>query len=63
MNKVNSVEEYIEVNSKWSEALTMVRDIINSTEVEETVKWNAPVYAINGKNVIGLGAFNNYFGI
>ena len=63
MNKVSSVEEYIEVNSNWSDALTSLRDIINSTEVEETIKWNAPVYTVNGKNVIGLGAFKNHFGI
>ena len=63
MKKVNSVEEYIETNSNWSEALTTLRNIINSTEVEETLKWSAPVYTINGKNIIGLGAFKNHFGI
>ena len=63
MKKVCSVEEYIETNSLWSDALSTLRNIINSTEVEETVKWNAPVYTINGKNIIGLGAFKNHFGI
>jgi len=61
--KVSSVEEYIEVNSKWSEGLTILRDIFNTTEIEETIKWSAPVYTVNGKNVIGLGAFKNHFGI
>ena len=63
MKKVFSVDEYIEINSKWSEALTTLRNIIISTEVEETVKWSAPVYTIDGKNVLGLGAFKNHFGI
>ena len=63
MKKVNSVEEYIETNAHWSDALTILRDIINSTEVEETLKWSALVYTVNGKNVIGLGAFKNHFGI
>jgi len=63
MNKANSVEEYIEINSQWSDALNMLRDIIMSTEVEESIKWNAPVYSVNGKNVFGLGAFKNHFGI
>lgn len=63
MKKVSSVEEYIEIHSHWSDALSTLRNIINSTEVEETVKWNAPVYTINGKNIIGLGAFKNHFGI
>ena len=63
MKKTHSVEEYIEENAHFSEALTLLRDIINSTELEETVKWSAPVYALNKKNVIGLGAFKKHFGI
>ncbi|RKE92193.1 YdeI/OmpD-associated family protein [Ichthyenterobacterium magnum] len=63
MKKVYSVEEYIETNAHFEEALTLLRRIINSTELEETVKWSAPVYALNGKNVVGLGAFKNHFGI
>ena len=63
MKKVNSVEEYIEVNSHFGDALTLLRQIINSTELEETLKWNAPVYTLNGKNVLGLGGFKNHFGI
>jgi uncharacterized protein YdeI (YjbR/CyaY-like superfamily) len=60
MKKVYSVDEYIEVNSKWSEALTILRNIIRSTEVEESVKWSAPVYTIDGKNVFGPGTFKNH---
>ncbi|MFD1163137.1 MULTISPECIES: YdeI/OmpD-associated family protein [Hwangdonia] len=63
MKKVYSVEEYIEENALFSEALNILRAIINSTELEETVKWSAPVYTLNNKNVIGLGAFKNHFGI
>lgn len=63
MKKVSSVEEYIEENSHFGEALSLLRDLINTTELEETLKWNAPVYALNGKNVVGLGAFKNHFGI
>ena len=63
MIKVNSVEEFIEVSSHFGDALTLLRQIINSTELEETLKWNAPVYTLNGKNVLGLGGFKNHFGI
>ena len=63
MKKVNSVEEFIEVSSHFGDALTLLRQIINSTELEETLKWNAPVYTLNGKNVLGLGGFKNHFGI
>ena len=63
MIKVASVEEYIEVHEKWTEALKILRSILHKTELVETLKWSAPTYALNGKNVLGLGAFKNHFGI
>lgn len=63
MKKVNSVEEYLEVNSHFEKELILLREIIHLTELVETLKWGAPVYTINGKNVIGLGAFKKHFGI
>ncbi|MEP3837045.1 MAG: DUF1801 domain-containing protein [Algibacter sp.] len=63
MKKIYSVEEYIEEHSNFNEALTLLRTLILTTEVEEAIKWNAPTYMVNGKNVLGLGAFKNHFGI
>lgn len=63
MGKINSVEDYIEANLHFGEALILLREIINSTELEETLKWSAPVYTLDNKNVLGLGAFKNHFGI
>jgi uncharacterized protein YdeI (YjbR/CyaY-like superfamily) len=61
MKKVSSVEEYIEVNEHFTEALVTLRELLLSTSLEETIKWSAPVYAVNGKNVVGLGAFKKHF--
>ena len=61
MKKIHSVEEYIENNPKWEEALTQLRQIILKTELSETVKWGMPTYCLNGKNVLGIGAFKNHF--
>ena len=61
MKKVYSVEEYLENNPHYAEELKILRDIINSTELEETLKWSMPTYCLNGKNVLGLGAFKNHF--
>lgn len=63
MKKISSVEEYIEENIHFADALVLLRKLINTTELVETIKWSAPVYTINNKNVIGLGAFKNHFGI
>ncbi|MFC0605532.1 YdeI/OmpD-associated family protein [Winogradskyella pulchriflava] len=61
MKKVHSVEEYIETNPQWSEALNRLRHIILKTELTETIKWSMPTYCLDGKNVLGIGAFKNYF--
>lgn len=63
MKKVYSVEEYIETNSHFGEALVLLRDLMNTTELNESVKWSAPVYDLNGKNIVGLAAFKHHFGI
>ncbi len=61
MQKIYSVEEYIEVNSHYTKELTILRHIINSTELNESVKWRMPTYSLNGKNILGIGAFKNHF--
>jgi len=39
----------------------MLRNIINATQLVETVKWSMPTYCLSGKNVLGIGAFKNHF--
>ncbi|MCA0153300.1 YdeI/OmpD-associated family protein [Winogradskyella vincentii] len=63
MKKIYSVEEYIEENSHYGEELKLIRSIINKTELVETIKWSAPTYMLNGKNVVGFSAFKNHFGL
>lgn len=60
MKKVYSVEEYIEENAHYKEALEFLRSIMLSTELEETIKWSFPVYTLKNKNVLSLGAFKNH---
>ncbi len=57
------VDAYIAKHEKWSEGLNKIRELLLETELEETIKWGAPVYALNGKNILGLGAFKHHFGI
>jgi len=60
---MKSVEVYIEKHSIFSEALLLLRELCNSTELVETIKWGTPVYTINNKNVLSLSAFKQHFGI
>lgn len=50
-------------NSSWSEELELLKSIIIKTELVETTKWDGIVYVLNGKNVLGIGGFKNYFAI
>ncbi|MNQ17899.1 hypothetical protein D3C85_309300 [compost metagenome] len=50
-------------SSKWTEELHLLQSIIAKTELMETTKWGTSVYVYNGKNVLGIGGFKNYFAI
>ena len=59
--KNQSGNEYFQIKQEWRNELIVLRKIILSTELEEKIKWGAPVYTIRGKNVIGIGAFKSWF--
>ena len=63
MPKVNSFEEYVELEESFQDELNWLRDILVSTELEETIKWYIPTYCVNNKNVIGLIRLKDGVGI
>lgn len=63
MKNYKTVDEYILNASGRKEILIVLREIINSTELQETIKWGGPVYTLNDKNVVGLGSFKSYAGM
>ncbi|MAN26692.1 MULTISPECIES: YdeI/OmpD-associated family protein [Mesonia] len=60
---VKSFEEYLEKHLKWKGELQQLRTMLLSTELEETIKWGAPIYVLENKNVVGLGAFKNHYAL
>lgn len=60
MKGAKTVDEYIEGSEKWGPALAKLREILRKTELEETVKWGAPCYTFDGKNVVGLVGFQEH---
>ena len=58
-----SAEEYIAAHPSWEKELQELREMILSTDVEETIKWGAPVYTVGGKNVVSIAAFKNHCAI
>ena len=63
MKRHKTVDDYIEGSEYWPDELRQLRQILNSTELEETVKWGGPCYTFGGKNIVGMGAFKSYFGL
>ena len=63
MNRSKSVDDFIASADQWQDELRQLRDILRSTELKEEVKWGAPCYTYDGKNVVGVGAFKSYFGL
>lgn len=63
MLKPNAVEDCFSNDVPHSELMNHLRGILLSFPFTETLKWNFPVYMIDGKNIIGLGAFKAYAGI
>ncbi|NER16052.1 YdeI/OmpD-associated family protein [Spongiivirga citrea] len=63
MDKAEKLEAYFKRNLQWGEELYYLRSLLNQSELTEDYKWNFPVYTLNNKNVIGLGAFKAYVGL
>ena len=63
MKRYDSVDDYIAGAEQFQEELKKLRKIMLSTPMEETVKWGAPCYVVNGINVVGIAAFKAYVGL
>lgn len=63
MKACKTVDEYLEKHSAWGDGLAKLRKVLLSTELDETIKWGAPCYTLDGKNVVGLAAHAKYVGL
>ncbi len=60
---VKKVEEYINSHPQWREKLIQLRELMQRTDMKETIKWGVPVYTVNDKNVVGIAAFKNHLAL
>lgn len=63
MERIQNVDEYIASSGKWDQSLQLLRKLISSTELVETVKWGMPVYTLDNKNIVGFSAFKSWTGL
>ena len=59
---ISSYEKNIKENAHFGDALKILLDIITATELEETIKWNAPVYELKGRKLINNKKTNTISG-
>ena len=57
MKKPITVDEFILENKRWQAELIFLRKIFQQTKLVEEIKWGAPTYTSNQKNVLGMAAF------
>ena len=59
----NSVPDIISDMHPWVDELMLLREIVLSTGLKEEIKWGGPIYTLDGKNVLAIGGFKNFFTI
>ncbi|MCA9263406.1 MAG: DUF1801 domain-containing protein, partial [Planctomycetales bacterium] len=60
-NTVNPlVDEYIRQQKRWQPELQALRLILRDCKLTEEMKWRAPCYTFQGKNVALVGALKDY---
>ena len=57
------LEAYFQKSGPFKEGIGKLRRIALKCGLEETLKWNAPVYTMEGKNVVGILSFKNHYGL
>lgn len=57
------IDAYYTKEQPFKEGIGLLRKLALKTTLTETFKWGSPVYTIDNKNVLGILAFKNHFGI
>ena len=57
------IEAFFDREHPFRKGIRHLREIVLKTELQEQLKWGAPVYTLENKNVLGIMAFKQHFGI
>lgn len=63
MEHSEKVEAYYAQEHHFRNGVQILRELALKANAEETFKWQAPVYGVEGKNVFWIARFKNHFGI
>ncbi len=51
------VDQYISKAKSWKDEMTLLRTMLLSCKLDESIKWGQPCYAINNKNIVMIAPF------
>lgn len=57
------VDQFLSGVKQWKKEFTKLREIVLETDLTEELKWRAPCYADEGKNIVILGGFKAFCSI
>ncbi|NAS11222.1 YdeI/OmpD-associated family protein [Poritiphilus flavus] len=63
MSATEKIEAFYAREHQYKKGIAVLRELALKTELEESYKWNFPVYTYDGKNVLGICAFKSHFGV
>ncbi|SFR50855.1 Uncharacterized conserved protein YdeI, YjbR/CyaY-like superfamily, DUF1801 family [Robiginitalea myxolifaciens] len=63
MEKAEKIAAYFEAESPFREGIALLRERVLAAGLGEELKWGAPVYTLDGQNVLGIMRFKHHFGM
>src|SRR3982750_622880 len=48
---------------RWAAEIAAMRRVLASLAMDEECKWGKPTYTVDGKNIVIMGGFKEYFGL
>ena len=61
MQKTKTPDTYFSSAKLWRDELATLRKALLATGLTEELKWGSPFYTLDGKNIVGVTAFKNFF--
>jgi len=57
------VDVFMRHQKQWRAEFEKLREVVLKCQVIEELKWESPCYTVNGKNVVLIHGFKNYFAL
>ncbi|WP_374446041.1 YdeI family protein [Epilithonimonas sp.] len=59
----SKVDEHINQSKQWKDEMKALRTIILDCQLAEDLKWGKPCYSFQGKNIVIIQGFKDYFAL